>query len=111
MTDAPRIAIYVFDTGPLNTLAAADSLDYLLYPNVQVVIPDAVFYEATRDIGKLGAQSIIEWVQANHKKIELAPTKAYLAFEAARNEDPKFRMSNLGEQAAVEVIEQYETLG
>jgi hypothetical protein len=39
----------VLDTAPLIILAAADSLDYLLYPNVPVVIPDAVFYEAMRD--------------------------------------------------------------
>jgi hypothetical protein len=30
MTNEARIALYVFDTGPLITLAAADSLDYLL---------------------------------------------------------------------------------
>jgi hypothetical protein len=51
----PRASLFVLDTGPLITLAAADSLDYLLYPNVPVVIPDAVFYEATRDSAKLGA--------------------------------------------------------
>jgi hypothetical protein len=38
-----RVSLYVLDTGPLITLAAADSLDYLLYPNVLVVIPDAFF--------------------------------------------------------------------
>jgi hypothetical protein len=38
----PHASIYVLDTGPLITLAAADSLDYLLYPNLPVVIPDAV---------------------------------------------------------------------
>ena len=62
----PRASLFVLDTGPLITLAAADSLDYLLYPNVPVVIPDAVFYEATRDSAKLGAQSIIDWVKAHH---------------------------------------------
>jgi hypothetical protein len=55
---APRVALFVVDTGPLITLAAADSLDYLLYPNVPIIIADAVFYEATRDGAKLGAQSI-----------------------------------------------------
>ena len=30
-----------------DTLAAAKSLDYLLYPDLPVVIPDAVLYEAT----------------------------------------------------------------
>lgn len=38
-----RVSLYVLDTRPLITLAAADSLDYLLYPNVGIVIPDAVF--------------------------------------------------------------------
>ena len=39
--------LIVTDTGPLITLAAADSLDYLLYPGVPVYVPDAVLYEAT----------------------------------------------------------------
>jgi hypothetical protein len=34
-----RVSLFVLDTGPLITLAAADSLDYLLYPNAPVVIP------------------------------------------------------------------------
>jgi hypothetical protein len=49
--NGPRVSLFVLDTGPLITLAAADSLDYLLFPNVPVVIPDAVFYEATRECG------------------------------------------------------------
>ena len=56
----PRVSLFVLDTGPLITLAAADSLDYLLYPKVSVIIPDAVFYEATRDSAKLGAQSVMD---------------------------------------------------
>ena len=86
---APRISLYVLDTGPLITLAAAESLDYLLYPNVAVVIPDAVFYEATRDATKLGAQSILEWVKAHHAQIEIAVTNAYLNFDAAREINPR----------------------
>lgn len=111
MTDAPHIALYVFDTGPLITLAAADSLDYLLYPNVTVVIPDAVFYEATREAGKLGAQSILDWVKLHHSQVELAVSNVYIAFQAARGDDPRFRMPNLGEQAAIEVIEEPGRLG
>jgi hypothetical protein len=103
---APRVSLYVLDTGPLITLAAADSLDYLLYPNVAVVIPDAVFYEATRDTGKLGAQSIIDWVKAHHARIEIAVTNAYLNFDSARGTNPSAYEPNLGERAAVEVIEE-----
>ena len=100
------VSLYVLDTGPLITLAAAGSLDYLLYPNVPVVIPDAVFYEATRDTAKLGAQSIIDWVKEHHRQIEIAVTHAYLNFDAAREVNPRAYAPNLGEQAAVEVIEE-----
>jgi hypothetical protein len=41
--------LLIVDAGPLITLAAAASLDYLLYANGAVIIPDAVFFEATRD--------------------------------------------------------------
>jgi hypothetical protein len=44
------VRIIVTDAPPLITLAAAKSLDYLLYqlyPGLPVVIPDAVFHEAT----------------------------------------------------------------
>jgi hypothetical protein len=102
----PRASIYVLDTGPLITLAAADSLDYLLYPSVPVVIPDAVFYEATRDSAKLGAQSIIDWVKAHRAQVEIAVTNAYLNFDAARLVNPGAYEPNLGERAAIEVIEE-----
>jgi hypothetical protein len=101
-----RVSLYVVDTGPLITLAAADSLDYLLYPDVLVVIPDAVFYEATRDTSKLGAQSIINWVKEHHARIEIAVTNAYLNLYTARQVNPRAYEPNLGEQAAVEVIEE-----
>lgn len=100
------IKIFVVDTGPLITLAAADSLDYLLYPTADVVVPDAVFYEATRDIGKLGAQEIVGWVKAHRDRIELAVTNAFVNFEAAREVNPRAREPNLGERAAIEVIEE-----
>jgi hypothetical protein len=102
----PRVSLYVLDTGPLITLAAADGLDYLLYPNVAVVIPDAVFYEATRDSAKLGAQSIIDWVKEHHSQVEIAVTNAYLNFDSARQVNPGAYEPNLGERAAVEVIEE-----
>lgn len=100
------IKIVVVDTGPLITLAAAESLDYLLYPAADVIVPDAVFYEATRDIGKLGAQEIVGWVKAHRDRIELAVTNAFVNFEAAREVNPRAREPNLGERAAIEVIEE-----
>ncbi len=104
--NAPHISLYVLDTGPLITLGAAHSLDYLLYPNIAIVVPDAVFYEATRDTPKLGAQSIVDWVKAHHARIEIAVTNAYLNFDAAREINPRAYEPNLGERAAVEVVEE-----
>jgi hypothetical protein len=105
-----NVKLFVIDTGPLITLAAANSLDYLLYVHADIVIPDAVLYEATHDAAKLGAQDIIAWVKANRSRIELAPTQVFVIFEAARESIPKLRQPDLGERAAVEVIEEPDRL-
>jgi hypothetical protein len=104
------LKIFVVDTGPLITLAAARSLDYLLYVEADVIVPDAVLHEATRDAARLGAQDIIDWVKAHRAHIEIAPTKAYEVFDAARATMPNLRQPDLGERAAVEVIEEPDRL-
>lgn len=107
---ARELKLFVDDTGPLITLAAARSLDYLTYVEAQLVIPDAVLYEATADAAKLGAQDIIDWVKDHRTNVEVAPTKAYQVFDAARAAIPGLREPNLGERAAIEVIEQPDRL-
>ena len=100
-----ELKLFVVDTGPLITLAAARSLDYLGYVQAGLVIPDAVLYEATADAARLGAQDVIDWVKVNRTRVEIAPTKAYQVFDAARSAIPGLREPNLGERAAIEVIE------
>jgi hypothetical protein len=102
----PRLSIFVVDTGPLITLAVAEALDTLLHVNVSLIIPDAVLYEATKDSTRLGATDILDWVTRHTPPVELAATQAFLLFDAARDSVPGLRRPNLGEQAAVEVIEQ-----
>ncbi len=104
------LKLFVVDTGPLITLAVARSLDYLLYVDADIVIPDAVLHEATRDAARLGAQDIIDWVKVRRAHIEIAPTKAYEIFDAARASMPNLREPDLGERAAVEVIEEPDRL-
>jgi hypothetical protein len=104
------LKLFVVDTGPLITLAAAQSLEYLLYVEADVVIPDAVLHEATRDAARLGAQDIIDWVKAHRAQIEIAPTKAYERYDLARLSAPGFQEPDLGERAAVEVIEEPDRL-
>lgn len=107
---ARPLKIFVVDTGPLITLAAAQSLDYLLYVEADVIIPDAVLHEATRDAARLGAQDIVDWVKAHHSHVEIAPTKVYEVYDAARVTIPNLREPDLGERAAVEVIEEPDRL-
>jgi len=101
------VAVVVTDAPPLITLAAAQCLDYLLYPDLSVVIPDAVFYEATRQIDKLGAQEIIDRQRAQNAKVQLEPTETF------KNELERLirvggRMErDLGERAAIEIIRNF----
>jgi len=104
------LKLFVVDTGPLITLAAARSLDYLLYISADLIIPDAVLHEATRDAARLGAEDIIDWVKAHREQIEIAATKAYERYDLARIAAPALRESDLGERAAVEVIEEPDRL-
>jgi hypothetical protein len=107
----PRdLKIFVVDTGPLITLAVAQSLDYLLYVDADVIVPDAVLHEATFDAARLGAQDIIAWVKAHRNRVEIAATKAYQVFDAARANIPNLREPDLGERSAVEVIEEPDRL-
>ena len=101
------VTIIVSDVPPLITLAAAQSLDYLLYPELPVVIPDAVFYEATRLADKLGAQEIVALRNAHPDTVSVVATEAFknemtrLATQGGRLE------KDLGERAAVQTIRNY----
>jgi hypothetical protein len=61
----------------LITLAAANSLDYLLYPALPVIIPNAVFFEVTNAAGKLGAEEILDWYRAHMDAVRVEPTEAF----------------------------------
>lgn len=104
---AAEIRLIVLDAAPLITLAAAQSLDYLLYPELPVLIPDAVFHEATAAAGKLGAQEIIDWYRANIVSIRVEPTEIFQR-ETTLLELQGGRLSrDLGERAALEVVRAY----
>ncbi len=101
---ALEIRLLVADAAPLITLAAARSLAYLLYAEIPVVIPDAVFHEATASSGKLGAEEIIDWYRANTDRVRIEPTIVFqdamiLATRAGRR-----LPRDLGERAALEIV-------
>jgi hypothetical protein len=102
-----EVTLIVADAPPLITLAAARSLDYLLYPELPVVIPDAVFYEATNAGGKLGAQEILDWYRAHANVVRIEPTEAFQQAAALIAAQGGRLPRDLGERAAVELIRAY----
>ncbi len=103
----PEIKLVVMDAAPLITLAAAQSLDYLLYPALPVLIPDAVFHEATAAAGKLGAEEIIDWYRRHMAMVRVEPTEIFQR-EMTLVELQGGRLArDVGERAALEVIRTY----
>lgn len=101
---AVDVRLIVSDAPPLITLAVAKSLDYLLYPELPVLIPDAVFHEATAAGGKLGAQEILDWYRAHMDAVRIEPTEIFQN-EMSLGEIAGHRPSrDLGERASLEVI-------
>jgi hypothetical protein len=96
--------LIVMDTGPLITLAAADSLDFLLYPGVPIWIPDAVLYEATQDAAALGAEAILDWAQARSEAVRTISTETFFNFVQRREGDASWREKDLCERAAIEAV-------
>lgn len=102
---ALEAALIVTDVPPLITLAAARSLDYLLYPGLPVVVPDAVFHEATFAADKLGAQEILDWYREHTAEVRVEPTAVFRDEMTLREASPGRRPTrDLGERAAIEVI-------
>lgn len=99
-----HVRLMVTDTGPLITLAAADSLDYLLYPDMPVYVPDAVVYEATIKSDALGAQAIADWLGRHIEAVHVVVTQAFSDHLAAVNAGARQRTPDLGERAAIEAI-------
>lgn len=102
------VTLIVTDVPPLITLAAAGRLDYLLYPGFPVIIPDAVFHEATRQTDRLGAQEILDWYRAHDTMVRVELTEVFKN-EIIRLTTQGGRLErNLGERAAVEVIRDWK---
>jgi hypothetical protein len=98
------IRLIVTDAPPLITLAVARSLDYLLYPELPVLIPDAVFHEATAASGKLGAQEILDWYRGHMDAVRIEPTEIFQNEMTLRQIGGRRPSRDLGERAALEVI-------
>ena len=99
-----RVGLIVTDASPLITLAAGEALECLTMPGVPVIIPDMVYYEATRNFAKLGSEQIVEWAQRHRGQVEIAPTNTFAEFQTLQVTNPRTQSRGRGEQAALEVL-------
>ncbi|HTV33562.1 MAG TPA: hypothetical protein VME69_10760 [Methylocella sp.] len=99
-----RFGLIVTDALPLMTLSAADALSCLLIPDVPVLIPDMVHAEVARDMTRLGAKEIVDWIRTHGEQVKIIATEDYAEFEALRAINPNMRSKGRGEQAAAEVL-------
>ncbi len=95
--------IIVTDTSPLITLAIADHLHVLTVPKIRVVVPDAVYFEATRFERAPGASRIIDWANHHDDIVSIRPTQTGLDQLNRLREGRSIR--GMGETAALEVLE------
>lgn len=95
--------IIITDTSPLITLAIVDQLNVLTLPRLRIVIPDAVFVEATRYEQMPGASQLIDFVARHDDLVTVRPT------ETGQDQITRIRekrsIRGMGETAALEVLE------
>jgi hypothetical protein len=66
--------------------------------------PDMVYAEVTRDLARLGAEEVVEWVRAHHGLVEIVPTHVFAEYQALLSVNERTRSRGRGEQAALEVL-------
>lgn len=97
--------IIVPDSGPLLTLAAANSLELLTRPGIQVLVPDGVYFETVRYPHMPGADDIVQWAKQAGDLVRIVPTETNAeAQQYLANNPDKKRRRGLGEQCALEVV-------
>jgi hypothetical protein len=69
-----------------------------------VLIPDAVFHEATAAAGKLGALEILDWYRAHMEAVRIEPTEIFQNEMTLVEATGGRRSRDVGERAALEVI-------
>jgi hypothetical protein len=94
-----RVPVIVTDTGPLIHLVGSDLLDDVLAVCEQLIIPDMVFIEATKQ-GKPFADRIL--LLASHALVSIHKTTTGEMYAAALKGEPTFNAKNAGERAIID---------
>ena len=67
-----------------------------------------VYAEITRDMARLGADEVVNWVRQNLGQVQIVPTQVFADYQVLLSINPKTRSKGRGEQSALEVLN-YET--
>jgi hypothetical protein len=98
-------SLIVTDSGPLITLAVAESLDFLFRAELPVIIPDMVRHEVIQDQSKPGAALVAEWIRLNDPhRLTVGTTEVFEEFMLLKSLNPSTKTKNRGEQAASEIL-------
>lgn len=100
-----RLDVIITDTGPLITLALADSLPALTLPEIRIIIPDVVMIEATKFQQMPGVEEILEFTYKNSDIITQQATLTAHEYNVIVASGGRPR--NMGERAVAEVAERY----
>jgi len=100
-----HFSLIVTDSGPLITLAVAQSLDVLLLLKLPVIVPDMVRFEVIRDTNRPGAQEVADWIRLHEgNAVRVASTVEFEEYQILLATNPATRTRNRGERAAAEIL-------
>ncbi len=111
--DGMKVDVVTADASPLSSLAKAAHLDLLQRFSGHVVVPDAVYLEATHPgferTYPAAAGRLAAWIDKGSKGgwLEIAETPAGRDFAALRRVSPEAQVKNIGELATFQYIQHY----
>jgi hypothetical protein len=100
--DRRTAKLLIVDAGPLITLAAAAASITCFRPTAPSSSPMPCSSGPRDDASRLGAGSIVAWVNANLDHVHIAPTNAFAAFARDHEAGLTERELDLGERSAID---------
>jgi hypothetical protein len=99
-----RTVLVIPDSGPLISLSVANRLDLLFKLDMPIYVVDQVFYECTKDLTKIGAQTILEFVTNHPGVVHLEETFVGRAAKQEMTMGSTTKHRGLGEAAIAEFL-------
>lgn len=99
-----RTVLAIPDSGPLISLSVANRLDLLLQLDMPIYVVDHVIHECTKDLSRMGAQTIMDFIRTHPQIIQVAETFVGSAARQEREAGGTLKRRGLGEAAIAEFV-------